>query len=1385
MRGRDSLGRTNFGTRPLLLPEAVLGGVALGALMLGWASSARADDICTINGTVVTCAGDQSKGISITGGPLSTLIVENIVGDIEPWPGVSGIRFDAEGSVTLTGETGDWQIETEGAFGHGIHLSSFGSTTYDVSLNHVGDIFAEGAKGILATGWGDVSSVIAGDIDALDNAIELQSLQEGTVTVDHTGKLTSRQGVGVYASAYGAVDITTNGFITSTSDGIFGNSTGDSVGSMVTIDHTGGIVSAEGKGIYAYSAYQGVSVTNDGSINSLEDGIFAGGTSNDVNSEVVVDNTGNITSYEGKGIYAFSANSKAQVLNKGDVDALYDGIFAKSTGNTAASTASVEHEGSITSYEGMGIFAESIERGASIDSKGAVIAKLDAVIASSTGTDASSTSTVLHVGSVTSYNARGVVATSSWQGVDIATEGTIVVKEEAIYARSFGSTAGATVEVDHTGSITSYIDRGVHAESSGAAVVVTVAGGDISSKLDGVYARSAGDEANATVTVDVTGNITASGDGTTGRGVFAQSPGGAVSVTVVGNVTGKQDGVYARTFGDAESATATIDVNGNIVAYGNSNNEGIGAYAEASWGAASVTVDGDITAKREGVYVRSTGSFGTSTATADVEGNIISYDRYGIFAEAVKEGVKIDMVGNITSKLDGLYANATGDRVTSTIEIDNAGNITSYSGSGIYATADNATVDIYNRGAILANTYGIYANTPGNPSGALAKVDHVGNITAYDEIAISAQSSTGGVNILSVGDFWGNMGGINAVSTGNTTTSTVTVNHDGNIVAPNGSGIYAMATSKAVGVTMDGDINGGGDYGIFAEAKTTDVTVDYLGGTISGMVNAGVYMRSIESATLNNYGVIDALSGDAVTIEGFGDNIVNNYGTITGELDLTGSSNLFANMEDARLNLGSFSQFNDWGLLTNAGVLAPGGGANVWDSHITGDYTQSATGTLLIDIDFGNSVSDRVAVWGDAALEGEIAVALPDLDSVVPGSYSVLTSGGLTERSLVVANAALDASIEYVNDTDVVLNVVGIDFAANGLNDNQTAVGESLTNAFDNGSSSLDPLFLALANVMDTEEYAAALDQLSPQGYGDAVAATQLNNLAFADQMLSCRVNDGANVFTAEGQCAWVAAGASVLQLETLGYDQTSYNLAAGTQLVLGEDWRLGGAVGYAQSSGSSALGTVTDGEQLHGGAVLKYDRDAMLFAAAVTGGYGMQETTRQVEINNIVETLTGTGDIGFLAGRLHGAYTMQMGDTYFKPMATLDLTQFSYGGFTESGGSTSLAVADGNHLVAIVNPAVELGGQFVLADGTSWRPFIKAGLSLSSGSQVEVTSQFTEGSGDAFTVNSGGDDMLGKLSGGIDVVTAGDFSIKAFYEGAFGETTTRHGGAIKVGASF
>jgi uncharacterized protein with beta-barrel porin domain len=435
--------------RPLGLRfrDAFLGTVAAGALSLALSGPALAVPVpvlpagCTIDGTgtIETCIGDQSAGVTALPPPVTTLNVNSLTTAITPASGTAGIIFTSAGAITITSNTGAFGITTAGDNADGIRASGVSGA---VTVTSTGNITTTGnrANGIFARSYGG-----------------------GAVTVTSTGNVTTAGNYadGIFADVSGAVTVTSTGNISTAGTSAFGILASTSGTDAVAVTSTGNITTASNyaSGIFAQGITGTVTVTSIGDITTAglrARGIYAGSIGA---GAVTVTSTGNISTAAS---YAF-------------------GILAESTGGPIAvtSTGNITTAGSLA----YGIFAVNAGAGAlTVTSTG----NITTTGASAVGISAFSSGavTVTSTGNITTagYRAFGIQAVGfGGSAVTVTSTGNISTAGSGARGISaYDSTTGA-VTVTSAGNITAAGSAayGIFAKSTGP-IAVTIKSGTVS-----------------------------------------------------------------------------------------------------------------------------------------------------------------------------------------------------------------------------------------------------------------------------------------------------------------------------------------------------------------------------------------------------------------------------------------------------------------------------------------------------------------------------------------------------------------------------------------------------------------------------------------------------------------------------------------------------------------------------------------------------------------------------------------------------------------------------------------------------------------------------------------------------------------------------------------
>jgi hypothetical protein len=1338
----------------------LLASAAAGALLLAVGGPAAA--ACVINGTSYDCTGDLSAGVT-AGAPYDTLSISNLTTDITPTSGLDGISFQVNGPLTLSANTGSFGISVTGLNADGVVAQSYDGS--NVGITYTGNIASTDGYGIYATGLGNISDTSTGNISAGLDAIHVEDYKAGggTVTIDHTGDLTSTGGDGVYATTQGNVSATTNGTIASAGDGIHLQSFGRGT---VTIDETGNITSDGGYGIFA-STQGNISETSSGNISAYNDGIHLDGYDT---GSVTLDHTGNIKSTTGNGVWIDTQGTVSATIN-GDVIADTDGIYARTSGGTDKSV-TVNHTGTLIALTGNGIEALAPNGAVSVTNSGDITASGDGIYADTRSAHSVTVSQTGHISAT-----RGIVAYSSSGSVDVTGTGDIDATGIGVLATSFGG----AVSVAQTGYITSTGDEGIVLTSTGGSLTLTGSGA-VTAKGTAIDLSTLGPGATASV------NHTGAVSSTDGYGILAEATQGQVTISQTGNVQAHNDAIHAASTGYGEVDVTTSGTVTSAAARGIS--------AESTSGIVHVIANGSVSSQGDGIYAESTGP--SAPVVISAAGGVTSTAGEGIVARSSSGSIYLTNVGDIDAYGRGIEATSNGG--LNPVSIWQTGNVTSHDAEGIVASTGQGAVSVSVWGNVQASSDGIVASNLGADYGVT--IVAVGNVNSDHGAGIYANAPAGSVSVSTTGNVTahgssggdiGHNAGIYAANVGSPENS-VTVTANGGVSSDYGDAIYAGSTSSDVLVYTNGAI-AGAQNGIDVVSDGGSLNVEVDGGTVTGDQGAGVWITGPGGSGVVNYGTIANVNGinAAAIIAQNTETAIKNYGTITGNVSLSTWTSSFTNEAGGTFNMGNSVDVGNLGnLLHNYGTVSVGGLGNVAYTTLNGSFTSEAAGTVVEDLDLAGNTGDLLHVKGQANLNGTLKLNLTSFStSQTPIEFLTADQWINTRNIDTTANPTVLSHVSYSGDNKTAfVTVDGFNFTPSGVTGSAADIGTYLNNAVLNDPA-LAPVGLGLANLGTVGEVTNALNQLSPTIYNSDKGSTNIDNVGFVNRLFSCKVADGPDVFNAEGQCSWARADYGVVNHlgsngDLSGFNAQSFNISGGRQAALGNDLRLDVGAGMVSSTLGAESGANSRGATGQLGAVLKYVPGQTLLAASLTGSYGAFQNERPLSFGGFTDTLKGDSQVLTVNGRLRGAYTFQAGDYYARPQVDVDATYSHRGAVDETGAVAFMHIDAADELALSVTPAFEIGGQTVLDDDSIFRPYLRGGATVYADPRSATTGVLTAGaSGDSFSVSSTSDQVLWNVSAGFDLLRSGGQNWRAFYDASFGATTTSQSGGVKLSVAY
>lgn len=911
------------------------------------------------------------------------------------------------------------------------------------------------------------------------------------------------------------------------------------------------------------------------------------------------------------------------------------------------------------------------------------------------------------------------------------------------------------------------------------------------------------------IRVENSGNLSATGDNA--RGIFVSTgmynlgvPGGDIVIVNSGDIVASVVGIEAQSGRRGDGGDITITNTGNIgttygtaiqasgdggnIAITNSGTLTVGGNRSAisahiDGGSAAVTNSGAITLNGAGADAISVEADvavpggGAQFAYIANSGNIslLGEDQTGLEAFANHGQVNVSNSGEITSS----RRRATGisvDGIDAVVQNSGTVALTGESSMGIVASTASGTVDVQNSGTVRAtgaDNLGIF--TVGVFGGSTVVVNSGTIVGGSGSTTFESRSATG------EGDGTEFTGSAGVMMLGSASNELV---NSGSISALNG---LAVATFGGPLTIYEWDSREQTEVPVVLDIPVADTTIrNQAAGLIDGDIRLGS-----------------------------GDDRIYNSGRITGEIDMAGGANLLENALGGVLT-GNSLIVGAGNTLTNSGTISPGGTGVISETIIVGNFVQTATGSMVIDINEGAGVrNDTINVSGTASLAGTVTPNVIDLAEVVQSEYRILASQGLTDNGIVANPAEVqvtdtvgyDFALEQ-RDNDLYLlaerqrtasEIAAEAAAAAGASgeqqQNYEALGGTLEQLENSGDDSANPVLNAVRLQDGPASAARVMDRLIPQQQGGQAGGASRSGASFGNAMLSCATRDGEYAYTREGKCYYAKLTVRRLEHDAsaagAGVKETGTEAMGGVQFDIGGERRLGLAFGY-EDINSKAFSTVqslgsSEGQRFQGGVVLKDQWGPINAYLNITGNYTDLDSKRFVNLGGFTNALAEHEVISGLV-KLRLSYLRDMGAWYVKPLVDVGASYIHLGGYTETGaGAFNLTVASSDKWLFSVMPGLEIGGEMRDGGGTIWRPYIRAGVTVFNDDGLSVTAGFADAPAGVagFNVATQLDTVYADIDAGMHLLTTSGVNLRFNYEGRYGESTRQHAGTVKLSVPY
>ncbi|KAG6559232.1 Autotransporter beta-domain [Candidatus Rhabdochlamydia oedothoracis] len=475
------------------------------------------------------------------------------------------------------------------------------------------------------------------------------------------------------------------------------------------------------------------------------------------------------------------------------------------------------------------------------------------------------------------------------------------------------------------------------------------------------------------------------------------------------------------------------------------------------------------------------------------------------------------------------------------------------------------------------------------------------------------------------------------------------------------------------------------------------------------------------------------------------------------------------------------------GTVINDGIVAPGN--SIGTLTVNGNYTQSSSGTLAIEIDVMGE-NDLLQVIGTASLNGALSIRLEPGVYSEETVYTFLTAESVTGQ---FSNSFSDQRLVYTvnyfpNQVQLSLSAPSliISIPNSSLTGNARAVADYLfCSSFDFADIDLDAVANALLQ-LPMDEYAKALKSLTPAAFGSLplVELESIFNLANAFFMTGAGQRSYCYTDIDEPTNIWVNHLGFIYSQEGCqeapGFKAHTYGVAVGADHLFIDQWSIGVGIAYshAQLDWKHQMGDAY-GNSVHLGPYIKYDSENFYFDFLLLGAGNFYDVDRKIVFPGISRkahsdpTTWNFSEI-LLAGLRLEPFNV---DNFFvQPEIRLDQTNSFQGKFKEKGAqSIDLSIKDkcSSFLRSLVNIKVTKescisGFCLVPSVNLGWlRTTPLIGGHYTSGFRGKT---FCEPNFSATSFHQTIDQLL--VGAQFLISCQGDFQLSIGYEGTFGRGT-------------
>ena len=544
--------------------------------------------------------------------------------------------------------------------------------------------------------------------------------------------------------------------------------------------------------------------------------------------------------------------------------------------------------------------------------------------------------------------------------------------------------------------------------------------------------------------------------------------------------------------------------------------------------------------------------------------------------------------------------------------------------------------------------------------------------------------------------------------------------------------VFVKGKMKIKGSSSHGVAIGGLNTDVDVEiADTGAVIVPRSSGSDDALQYAIIVLKDhasqpVQSATLTNHGLIDG----NVWLESHNIPVFTNRGT-------------FRTHQVIRLAKAN-GEANEVGVLRNYGTIAFGTKGSATATTMTGDLELFGSSTLAFDVDWRNSVADKLTITGSAVLNGRLLINSISLPTANQKLAILEASNGFTGTTeLTVRNSLfLTYSLEHEDaqsGTDTLFVSASLNPEPDGLNRNQRNVLREVTNSVD-ASQRIENTYLQLINHIEIEELRFDLDSLGNEIAGAAIQSAHQVSLMAADLFPACRQERDA---ISPRNCGWVVGELGQTNRpriwEQRGFSESGFSLGTGIA-VRSDDSSIRGGLGLVLSRSRLSLDSLsrTEGSVQALSGHMSGKRGGLEYGLSATIARGSHDIAKVVPVSGSTVSSIGRMSTRSIGIQAKTKVPISAGGIRAAPIAKVNFVRVKSDPYREDGaGDLSLNVHSTATDLVTAGIGMEVQPGSVHVSGIPFSPSLKGFLNRKIKGKINVNSDFRGGTGTFLSTTS------------------------------------------------